>query len=474
MLVFSTRLPLKDEITQEECLHLFIKWVIDSPNYSIDAVEYDVSSYKDFDCDYGNQTFSIRHYMDESIEISACRLENRESTAVWINDCIFLCENGNKSLLIQLNCNRTNFDTQMPKPHKPYIVRQFVESGYCKDDAGIPITDTALESDGEYYSKCVDIMNGTLTYSMPVVYVSCDYWGNTVISPTYLARQLSGVAHVFVEKNRDTALRLREATDGNNAHTEYVGIYFPGTKLCQKHGLSYYPNYKVMSQEIINSVWKALINRLDSQKFNWNHIIALQSRQKMAEWQNISIHDKAQLNEYMDTFDQENKDLRDQIEDLNAEVFSLRSQLDTLRDVLNGDAEDTCFFKMGAEPNLYAGERSDLLRSILAQVQSKYEPSSRPYVLIQAMLEANPVIGEGERVISGISTIFGGGGRLNKTSKAQLRDLGFTIEEDGPHYKLVFHDPRYMFTVSKTPSDHREGKNMISQIRAMIDINKKI
>ena len=90
------------------------------------------------------------------------------------------------------------------------------------------------------------------------------------------------------------------------------------------------------------------------------------------------------------------------------------------------------------------------------------------------MLEANPVIGEGERVISGISTIFGGGGRLNKTSKAQLRDLGFTIEEDGPHYKLVFHDPRYMFTVSKTPSDHREGKNMISQIRAMIDINKKI
>ena len=82
MLVFSTRLPLKDGITQEECLYLFIKWVID-------AVEYDVSSHKDFDCDYGNQTFSIRHYMDESIEISACRLENRESTAVWINDCIF-------------------------------------------------------------------------------------------------------------------------------------------------------------------------------------------------------------------------------------------------------------------------------------------------------------------------------------------------------------------------------------------------
>ena len=70
--------------------------------------------------------------------------------------------------------------------------------------------------------------------------------------------------------------------------------------------------------------------------------------------------------------------------------------------------------------------------------------------------------------------IFGGGGRLNKTAKAQLKDLGFIIEEDGPHYKIIFHDPRYMFTVSKTPSDHREGKNMISQIRAVIDVNKKI
>ena len=176
----------------------------------------------------------------------------------------------------------------------------------------------------------------------------------------------------------------------------------------------------------------------------------------------------------MDTFDQENLSLREQIEELNSEVYSLRAQLDTMRAALNNDSEDACFYKVGAEPNLYAGERSDLLRSILSQVLSKYDSSSRPYVLIQSMLDANPEVGECDRVMSGVSTIFGGDGRLNKTSKAQLKDLGFTIEEDGPHYKIVFHDPRYMFTVSKTPSDHREGKNMISQIRSMIDVNRKI
>lgn len=50
---------------------------------------------------------------------------------------------------------------------------------------------------------------------------------------------------------------------------------------------------------------------------------------------------------------------------------------------------------------------------------------------------------------------------------------GKTIE-DGTHYKITFHDPRYMFTVSKTPGDHREGKNLISDICKAIDISWKI
>ena len=478
MLVFSTRLPLKDDTTPEDCMRLFIKWVIDSPNYDIENIDYDVSCRENFYCDYINQTFSIRHYKDEIMEISACRLENRDNAAIWTNDCIFLNENNVKSLLIQLNCNRIDFNTNMPRPHKPYIVRQFVESGYCKDDAGIPITDKAtdidLKSNDNYYEICVNIMNGNFSNSMPVVYISRDCYGQTVIDPQYLARNLSGIAHVFVEKNKDTALKLREDTDGNNAHNGYIGIYFPGTKNCQKHSLSYYPNYRIMAQEIINSVWKVLVNRLDSFKFNWSNIIISQFRQEMIEWQDISSKNKDQLDTYVNTFDEENKNLRNQIEELNKEIYSLRSQLDTLKVALNNDSEDSYFYKMGAEPNLYPSERSDLLYSILSQVQSKYDSSSRPYALIKSMLEANPVVGECERVISGISTIFNGNARLNSASKSQLKNLGFTIEEDGPHYKLIFHDPRYMFTVSKTPSDHKSGRNLITQIRSAININRKI
>ena len=473
MLVFSTKLPLKDTITQDECTMLFIKWVIDSPNYEISTIDYDIASHKDFDCCYEKQSFSIRHYSDEDIEISACRLENKDTDALWINDCIFLCENGTKFLLIQLYCNRTNFDTKLPHPHKPYIIRQFIEGGYCKDDAGIPVIDEPIQSDGEYYATCVDFMNGNLDCIMPIIYVSCDYWGNTALNPVYLARQLSGVAHVFVEKTRETALKLKDDTDGNNAHTEYVGIYFPGTKYCQKHSLRYYVDDKAMTKEIINSVWKVLINRSDSSKFNWNHILALQARQSMTEWKNISAKDKVQLQEYMDTFDQENQSLREQLEEMNAEVYSLRSQLDTMRMSLNS-SQDNCFYKKGNEADLYIGETSDMLYSVLSQTQTKFAPDSRAYLLIESLLKANPKIGECQRVINGISSIFSGDCRLSKTDKAKLKNLGFSIEEEGPHYKMFFYDPQYMFTVSKTPSDHRDGKNLLAAIRNIIDVERKI
>ena len=177
---------------------------------------------------------------------------------------------------------------------------------------------------------------------------------------------------------------------------------------------------------------------------------------------------------YMDTFDQENASLRVQISELNQQLYSVRSQLDSLRASFKGVSEDSYFYKEGKEANLYTSEKEDLLYCILTQVQDKYPENSRARAIIQSLLEANPKNGECGHIISEIRRIFGGEGKLTKTMKAQLKSLGFTIQEDGSHYKLIFHDPRYLFSVSRTPSDHREGKNLISEICNVIDIERKI
>ena len=74
MLVFSTRLPLKAEITHEDCMRLFTEWVKGSPHYQTDGLYFDVDSHDDYDYTKDNMTFSVRHYKDESVE---CKTESQ-------------------------------------------------------------------------------------------------------------------------------------------------------------------------------------------------------------------------------------------------------------------------------------------------------------------------------------------------------------------------------------------------------------
>ena len=50
---------------------------------------------------------------------------------------------------------------------------------------------------------------------------------------------------------------------------------------------------------------------------------------------------------------------------------------------------------------------------------------------------------------------------LTGTLRQQLVELGFKIAEEGKHYRLTYYgDNRYKTTLSKSGSDHREGKNI--------------
>lgn len=116
---------------------------------------------------------------------------------------------------------------------------------------------------------------------MPVVYITRDYWGKNAVSPLYLAQQLSGMAHVIDEETPKFTQRLRIDTNGNNVYGGYVGLYFPDSAYCRKFGADYYSDPKDMLRDIVDSVWKSLINRLDSANYNWNQILVLQAKQKI-------------------------------------------------------------------------------------------------------------------------------------------------------------------------------------------------
>lgn len=65
-----------------------------------------------------------------------------------------------------------------------------------------------------------------------------------------------------------------------------------------------------------------------------------------------------------------------------------------------------------------------------------------------------------------IKRILKGYTKVSDTLKRELKAFGFTISNDGGHYKLTYKgDSRYMFTMAASGSDSRHGGgNLASEI----------
>ena len=473
MLVFSTRLPLNDSITRQQILQLCLDWISGSPHYDVHDLHYDPVSLND--ADYANDTLniSIRNYTDETCALSAFRLEYTNRTVLWHNDVIFLEQDAEKTLLIQLECDRTDFGADLLVVRKPYLVRMAVEQGLCGTDHMLPVTDTPIPLNEALYPMCAAIMNGTYPNTMPVVYISRGSNNALNIPSTVLAQRLSGMAHVIQEDSYRTAQRLQRDTQGNNVYGGYIGLYFPGSARYQRFIPDFYSSTETLLQEIVNTVRCTLINQAGALHYNWNQIQTLQARQQMREWMEQDAQSQKDLNLYIENFDRENAQLREQIQLLNSRLLTMTAQRDQLQMQLS-KAGGSGLLKRGTESELYPGEATDLLSSVLSQVLPRLAPASRAAVLVQSLLAANPSTGQCHQLLQMIREVFFDGGRLNSTKKSLLRQAGFEILEDGPHYKLIFcGDHRYQFTYPKTPSDVRGGRNNISEMNNRLDVEKK-
>lgn len=476
MLLLSVRLPLKDEFNVEKCFKLYKEWIIKSKHYKIKEINYDYCSTEDFKVESDTAVFEIKRYKDENTDQFACRIQQNDKGAVWSTDCVYVNEGNQKFIIIQLNCNSINYESRLPKPHKPYIVKKFMESGFCKNDVDLTISDKTFLINQDSIEMCASVMNDDYGNIMPVVYVSQERKECWTINPDELAKKLSGLAHVFVEGNIEVSWILKEKTGNRNAHSGYIGIYFPQNEYVQRYALDFYNGDAIdMQNDIISNVWKALSNKIEASTYGWNQIIALQAKQKMVHWKNISANDKDELKSFVESFDSENQRLLKEKEALLKENYNLRARIDILNEQLIEGKASEYFYKKGEEKELYFSERNDLLYSVLSQSKNKFDQGSRGYLLIEDMLKANPLVGECEKAVETVKKVFKKSGGLSSADKSELENCGFKIEDDGAHYKIYFYnDSRYMFTVSRTPSDHRQGKNLASDIIKIIDVGKKL
>lgn len=175
--------------------------------------------------------------------------------------------------------------------------------------------------------------------------------------------------------------------------------------------------------------------------------------------------------------------LRQRYDSLESEYEHLKARHDDLRDEYEKlqqyvadhaqpprvEYEGGQFIEPGGEKDFYAGERKEIVLSVLHDAVSSLKSGSRRRDVVESVLAANGS-GDGQKEREKeLKAILRGYVSMDASVRNRLQKFGFIISGAGKHYELVYYgDRRYAYTFSKTASDARAGINAASAIATLV------
>lgn len=469
MLLYSTTLLIKDNLTKDGFVQLVIQWNQSSPH--LDNVIPDINWNGEHNIRFGNETLwlAIEEYRNKNI--IAVRFEKREEDgAIWDTDYIMNFDL--MKMTIQLDRGYTE-DAQMEvlQFSTPHFISMLIDGGYLMEDNGLSVLRQAITVSEENINLLTDVINGQAHYRLPIVYVSKTVYNHDPESVNWLCSKLKGVAHVLLQEDKQTNWQIRSMCNDNNEYFGGVGIYFPNGK----HRRFLYRTYIGSDNILLNKVTRSVFQYMNAQRkpllSTWqgvnNALLTdryVSQKAERAEAELARQKAESEVETYIGAFDADNAKLRQQIEELTRANTSLQLENQGLREKLNGIDEVPILF-LGDEEEFYQGEIKEMILDAVAEKLKNLGQKTRRWDVLNDVLQNNEyqnVCDERECIVKALFKEYK---YLSSSMRQQLLELGFEVTEDGKHYRLTYYgDRRYKTTIAKTGSDWREGKNIASVI----------
>ena len=493
MLLFSTVLDINDSMTKEDFIRLVIEWNQGSPHESniIRGIEW----HGERNIRYGDERMWLEIQEYRNGNIIAVRYEKTEDDGViWDTD--YIMNFTDMKMSIQLDRSfLAEALTVDPKFSTPHFITLLSDGGYLKPDGNLPTTRHPIFIDNDNLDLLGGVINGTNRYRLPVVYISKVYDSDPV-DVKKLAGRLKGVAHVLVQKGSRLNYRIRQMCDSRNEYHGAVGIYFPNPAV--QHRKFFYRAYQGYDDMLMEKVVRTVISYANSQMvgrlYTWQGVnnallrdrwssrgedliemeraknsaefaqeLAEMERDEAEEQRVRALREKDEANQLVDSTDEEMAQMRHQIEVLTHENERLTAENGGLRAKMSGLDSLPILF-LGDEDDFFPGEIKDIVLCALEEAV-KDRPKSRRIDVLHDVIRSN----NHEHLLDGrareLKAKMRGYKTMSGTLRRYLEGIGFTITEDGKHYRLTYRgDARYHTTLSKTSSDHREGDNIAAQI----------
>lgn len=472
MLLCSSKIPVKEVCTKEAFVALAINWVTKSRNYGFPFFTWDGQS-EILRKSSNGATFQVVLFEDGVIcAVRLCSVDGR--LAQWTAD--FILDTENKILAFQLYREALPDVAHIRREFSlPVLVQDVIAADFARKDEKLDITDKPHLLHTEDASWVADIILRKQIYSLPIVYISCEYEGHCVVNPYMLAEKLNGVAHVLYETTRELSFSLKSLTDGKNPYAGAIEIFYPnGKRRILPRQLEGSHSKKVYS--IVNTVIEHMAQLHIDSRYS---LTQLQSNKLQMQLKNVVRKGEADSAEYKELeamYEELLKQKQDQIGELKGQ---LESALDSVRKLENQleyqgyqleSIDGIPILSYGTERDLYPNEQQSLLIEIIEKEKERSRRPSRRYDILKSVIEENDKNQNGiDEKRRALKKCLHGYTRMTPAIKKELQEIGFTVIDDGKHIKLIFmDDDRYIGTLSKTGSDHRGGDNtahdMISQI----------
>ena len=475
MLLYSTLLQIKDNMTKEDFIKLVIEWNQSNPRE--ENIIKGICWNGEKDIHFGDEKLWLEIIEYRNKNIIAVRYEKvAEDGAIWDTDYIMnfdemrLAIRLDRSYLEKAVITGAQFST-------PHFITLLIQKGYLCPDNGLEILREAHEITEDNVSLIADVTKGRIEHQLPVVYVSKTFDNSDPVNLEKMCKRLKGAAHILVQKDRQSNDGFLDACGDSLEINGTIGIYFPNDSL----GHNVFP-YRFRRESgqlldiVVNNVLKyGVLQRIDN-LYTWqgvnNSLLKDRFSSKKTELQEAEDARKQAKNEVdkvYEVFEDDISSREQKIEQLISDNKKLENDNKALWARLE-KKDDIPVIVQGNEEELYVGEIKEIILELVADALPKLDPKSRKEHVLRDVLNSNQyeklLAQKRERVKKLLKTYSG----MSESLKHDLEALGLTITGEGKHYKITLaDDPRYLVTIPKTPGDSaRGGANAVSLINKIM------
>jgi len=461
MLSFSTEFPVNPIYRASDFLGIVKEWVLKSPHTTLDVS--DLSNIPDI----GGITIKKNNESLESLivpldghDIASIRRNIIDEDIQWFTEITFSRRNTDSWVGIRISRESNHPTVRLPPAKKPVVARALLDGLGGGNDGSLYVKQIPHLLGIYDIDLASQLINGVAGCRLPVVYVSCNFHGKYDVDLNSLANDLSGMAHVVVEPNRQFSRKLQFEVSSKNVYGGAVGIYWPDGGRASIFFRSSFSNRSELKRSIIEEVRTALLNRRLMFRCTW---LSAQEAASRIAFEALKSSGSREVEKYIEVFDRELKSKDDQISAAESEISRLKGEVRGYE--ARNPAASGISLRLDSEQEFYTGEAFEVVLDAVTDAQKSVKSGSRRDHILQDIIKSNPAKGINQEHRKILKEALRGYRSMTKPVQSALHELGFSIIEDGKHYKLIYkNDARYTFILPKTGSDHRGGLNSASDI----------